>query len=288
MKPPRLPGTERFRFCDKKFEQSKVEAQTLICEDQNDSGIVASSKLIRKDSFLLHFQARSLSNESLVCSCSSDCHHQTADSISNGRVSSCVPEELISQSNLPGTRYEQHNKRKPHLPISSRLTSRVFNLTNCLSHLSEENYFRDKGKQHLYEPVAFIRDIPRNHFTDAFDCSSSSRSSTPTSLDSTEGEAESLPKLSDSKCRIHSVANIRLHNSNTVKGLHAEWCTSHASLMSDESSISSSHQTDCEYSLRSCSCSPDHWAKQSVLPQNRLSSSSHSSWEDGSVLHDVT
>lgn len=279
-KQPRLPGTERFRFCDKKFEQSKVTAPSLICEEQIDSGVVTSKKLIRKDSFLLHFQARSLSNESLVCSCSSDCHHQTADSITNGRVSSCVPEELISQIDLPGTRYEQHNKRKPHLPISSRLTSRVFNLTNCLSHLSEENYFRDKGKQDLYEPVPFIRDIPRNHFSDGFDCSSSSRSSTPTSLDSTGGGGESLPKLSDSKCRIHPAVNLRLHSSN---------CTSHASLMSDESSFSSSHQTEFDDSLRSCSCSPvDHWAKQSVLPQNRLSSSSQSSWEDGSALHDVT
>lgn len=277
MKPPRLPGTERFRFCDKKFEQSKVAAPSLICDDQIDSGVVSSSELIRKDPFLLHFPTRSLSNESLVCSCISDCHHQTADSISNGRVSSCVPEELIRQSNLQGTRYEQHNKRKPHLPISSRLTSRVFNLTN---YFSEVNYFRDKGKQDLYEPEAFIRDIPRNHFSDAFDCSSSSRSSTPTSLDSSGGGAESLPKVSDSKCQIHSVANLRLHSPNTVKGLINY--TSHASL-SDESSISSSHQTEGDDSLRSCSCSPDHWAKQSVSPQNRLSSSSqfeHCQWTE--------
>lgn len=278
MKPPRLPGTERFRFCDKKFEQSKGKPP-VICEEQPDG--VTSTKLTRKDSFRLQFQARSCSNESLLCSCGGDHSHTSADSITNSGTSSCVLEELISQpNNLPGTRYE-HNKRKPHLPISSRLTSRVFNLTNSLSHLSEENYFRDKGKDVLYDAVPFI---PRNDYPDgAFDCSSSSRSSTPTSLD----EA-SLPKLDDSKCRLHSVANLRLLSPPSHHAKLLLNSTSHASLMSDESSLSSSHQTECDDSLRSCSCSPvEHWAKQTA-GQNRLSSLSQSSWEDGSALHDVT
>lgn len=285
MKPPRLPGTEKFRFCDKKFEQNIVSGSCQ--EEPSDNsvgcGVVSAKKLNRKDSFLFAMQSsRSLSNESFLCSYASEHSHRTEDSLDNG-VSSCALEELMSQANLQMARYE-HNKRKPHLPISSRLTSRVFNLTNGFSHSTKEViYYRKKGKE-VFEQDSLA--IPRARFAECFD-SSSSRSSTPTSMDSRESASA---KQSETKCGLHSAAvHLRLHGSHNATNLLIN-STSHASLMSDESStsMSSAQPTDCDDSLRSCSCSPvEHWAKQTTTP-NRLSTSSQSSWEDGSDLHGVT
>lgn len=117
MKPPRLPGTEKFRFCDKKYDTrpspppSVVVAKDLV--EQVDASLIISL---------------ALSSESLVSSIG------TSEKTAGGGGLGPSIDEFISQTNVP------IGRRKPNLPISSKTTSRVFTLyendtttdaTNC-------------------------------------------------------------------------------------------------------------------------------------------------------------
>lgn len=330
MKPPRLPGTEKFRFCDKKYEQQQItKCDPLECDDvdhdhksiTSTERLSSSTNLIRKDSFLYvpsSLHNRSISNESILYD--DEKNISTNDDNTNVRLSSgssssssCTLEELINHVNRlsmqPTTMRLEHssltaptivNKRKPNLPISSRMTSRVFTLTNIISHLNEhESNVNRYGRNHRFyrekkpkrtQSVVYGDEkvsIGTRSFHDQGFESSSSRSSTPNSLDSSL-ESGTLPSdLSDE-------ANLRLHPPMIAL------TTSHASLMSDDQSSTSSSCSSAQpnnefnHSLRSFSCSPiEHWAKQTSNNKknnahNRLSTSSHSSWEDDSVLNEVT
>ena len=284
MKPPRFPGTEKFRFCDKKYDQNK---SLDFDSNQTDSKVISNNKLLRKNSFFFSLRNRCLSNESLMCSCMSDHSHGT--NMFTNVSSSCTLEGMISQTNLPMTRLE-HNKRKPNLPISSRITSRMFTLTNYdyLSHLEshEDLYYRSK-REDVYEHATNDSSLllPRHLFAESFDCSLC-RSHTPNRMENSKS-----PSLKLSEC-LHSVDSLRHNNSHLTPTKHRMVnCTSHTSLLSNESStsIASNQRTECDDSLRSsCSSSPvEHWAKNAVV-SNRFSTSSHLSWENMSCLTEMT
>lgn len=287
MKPPRFPGTEKFRFCDKKYEQSK---SALMCDDQSTTTIDDASA---SESYLFGL-SHSLSTDSLSsCSCPDGHSRRQSKPKVFDLVAAASPalEDLISQTNLPSFRYE-HNKRKPQLPISSR--SRVFALT---SHFGEHNDKSDSGfcsgqvasiygkRQYSPDNEATLM-LSRNRSQEGFTCASLSRSPTPSSLgSSSSGEtcSSDIAPADDRRRPGHHHLHC-LHESahrTTTTNLMIN-STSHASLTSDQSSSSIS----LTHSLRSSSCSPvDHWAKSSAANQNRLSALSQSSWEDGSDLH---
>jgi len=268
MKPPRLPGTEKFRFCDKKFEQPKV---CSLGEGRQNGGSDCGVQLNRQDSILLSLHTRALSNHSL-CSCSEKSENK------NSLLVTDAVDHFISHVNIPATRME--HKRKPNLPISSRLTSRVYTLTHCIARLEESDvYYRNKAMSiySQYKPVLanpLLVRLSRTHFPEEFNC---------LPLLSLSTQDSSLEKA---KCRLHVDDNLIHASTNLMIN-----STSHTSLMSDESStsISSVQPPECEdpSPYHSFSSSPiDHWAKH--VRQSRLSTSSQSSWEDGSGSSEVT
>ncbi|KPM03316.1 hypothetical protein QR98_0017460 [Sarcoptes scabiei] len=162
MKPPCLPGAEKFRFCDRKFDQipRKIfppivnnindccfEEQSLFeIENNRHSPSKNSSSSNEKDpDYLLELSHHSSSSDSLSCHSCIDgranhllqstktikCDQKSLDSVST--VSSNL-DDLIHQMNGYSLdshrRHGRHPKRKPILPISTRLTSRVLNLTS--------------------------------------------------------------------------------------------------------------------------------------------------------------
>lgn len=243
--------------------------------------------MVVEPAFGLFGLAHALSSDSLSCSCTTDGdEHSKSKPFDLLSTTSSTLDDLISHSSQLSTRH----KRKPKLPISSRMTSRVFTLTSYLRHLNESD---DESDDH-FAPTKSIYGsggakcemLSRNRSQEEFVCASSlCRSPTPNSLDS-QGSDQGSPtsgassKLLDPSRCSHLRVPIPLMIS----------ATSHASLMSDESSASStSSGARFDESLRSSSCSSplEHWAK---LPpnSNRLSTLSHSSWEDDSDLNEVT
>ena len=308
MKPPRFPGTEKFRFCDKKYDQQSRKSLELDCDDHPDSveaTTPTTAEVHRKDSILFNFNTRSLSNESLLCLCTSHRSDSRCTSSNDSQSSPCTTlGELISTSSLLHPLATQleiggASKRKPSLPISSRqLTSRVFTITNYFRHRSkndEDVFYHENSGPAIYVSNEDQITLPRRHFHKQCECVVvHSRPSTPSSLDSSGGE-NTPPELSDTKCRLRPVPDsLRLHHGSNHAATNLMInATSHTSLMSDESSTSlcSSnvpHSNECDDSLRSFSCSPvEHWAKRVASP-NRLSTSSQSSWEDGSIMPEIT
>lgn len=334
MKPPRLPGTEKFRFCDKKFEQMNKPNGILIEHNDfvgNDDHHKATDKV--DADFLFNLTNSHLSVDSLSChSClSTDGVQYSTDNNSTSHLmkisdqksydsvstASSTLDDIISQMNLNGYTGQQHyarSKRKPSLPISSRMTSRLFNLTTFGGgrHFSDEDDVDlDGEEENEILCTANVKELAYSSSTVANASDSSmilstlnrsqqqklqqvdgrtmSRSLTPVSQVSSD-TSESISKHLHQTSPEHHLCEPR-HRHNLHRPLIMP-APSHASLMSDESSssisLSTTNREEFDDSLRSSSCSPvvDHWAKNCsinntvVHVRKRLSTLSNSSWDE--------
>lgn len=333
MKPPRLPGTEKFRFCDKKYEQMNSKRNGILIE-HNDFGADDHKTTDKVDAdFLFNLTNSHLSVDSLSChSClstdavqystnnNSPSHlmkisdQKSFDSVS---TASSTLDDIISQMNLNGyTGQQQHygrSKRKPSLPISSRMTSRLFNLTTFGGgrHFSDEDDVDlDGEEENEILCTTNVKELVYSSSTVANASDSSmilstlnrsqqqksqvdgrtlSRSLTPVSQVSSD-TSESISKHLHQTSPEHHLCEPR-HRHNLHRPLIMP-APSHASLMSDESSssisLSTTNREEFDDSLRSSSCSPvvEHWAKNGpmnntvVHVRKRLSTLSNSSWDE--------
>ena len=92
MKPPKLPGTEKFKFCDKKYEELRKNSSI------NNSDSVLSSNFIR--------------------------------GITSRNTCPSRPITMTNRSDTPSPFIRYDSIRRPVFPISTRMSSRVLTLTH--------------------------------------------------------------------------------------------------------------------------------------------------------------
>ncbi|XP_054167335.1 uncharacterized protein LOC128964724 [Oppia nitens] len=104
MKPPKLPGTEKFKFSDKKFEElCKNSSNTINTTNNNNNNNNSFTTITKSSNFIRGVSSRN--------TCPANC----LTNYTNGQSS-------------PFVRYE--SIRKPILPITSRMSSTVLKLSH--------------------------------------------------------------------------------------------------------------------------------------------------------------
>lgn len=133
MKPPSLPGAEKFRFCDKKFNITTKQCLSNSVDRSIDSTDFDSEI----NAPLLITLSHSLSTDTI---------HTAIFDDKNQFESIGVAKSIGELTNGTSSIRFSRNKRKPILPISSKMTSRVFTLTSDFrnSEQNSSNYFLSK------------------------------------------------------------------------------------------------------------------------------------------------
>ncbi|XP_054167239.1 uncharacterized protein LOC128964633 [Oppia nitens] len=167
MKPPNIPGAEKFKFSDKKYLTIHDNNNSNSNDCNNDSAINVSN-------FLRGIPSRS------TCP------------LSSSSASSAATSPMTANDGQPISFSRSDNKRKPIFPISSRMTSRVFTLTHLPLESFDIRDYTNTGSLH-------------KHYLNG--AKYSSVSSDPRSLDATNSSSASrvslFSDLSGSQCSSH-------------------------------------------------------------------------------------